>query len=176
MAAIPPILASKLARSAEAKLRSGSDPDRGLQGWQSMTEGQLGWWLFKQQPPGGEFTYSQYRTIARQVIRNARDAATMQSNPSLTILNLGRAPGVPAGYPSFEYRSIVVAYDGAGNEIYSTLVYTYSNTELDANAVKADAMSQFNAPLQPPGFPTYPEGRQGGVASVEVFIVSVGKR
>ena len=176
MAEIPNSLKSRFARSAEAKLRYEGSSEQSGTGWQAMTEGQLGWWLFKQQPAGGPYTYSQYRTIARQVIRNARDAATMMQNPSLTILNLGRAPGITEGYPQFEYRSVLVAYDATGAEVYSTLVYTYSNTELNADEVRANAESQYRVPLQPPGFPDYPEGRPGGIVRVEVFIVSAGKR
>lgn len=176
MASIPGVVLSKLARQAEAKLRfEGSDPQGGA-GWRSMSTDSLARWLFDQRPPGSQYTYIQYRNIARNVIRNARDAATMQANPELTIINLLQSPGIGPNFPEFEYRTVVVGYNSDGKEVFSTLHYIYSATELSGNDVIQQAQANFSEQLAPPGFVQSIPNPEQQIVSMQVFIVSAGKR
>jgi hypothetical protein len=176
MAIMAGVLKQALARSAEAKLRFEGSAAQTGSGWMSMTTDTLARWLFDQRIPGSIYTYIQYRNIARDVIRNARDAATMNANPSMTILNLGTAPGVPPNFPAFEYRTVVVGRAPNGEELWSTLHYVYSHSELNALQVQAEALQQYQQPLIPPGFPPPPMTIQQSASTIEVYLVSAGRR
>ena len=176
MAIMGNALKASLARSAEAKLRYEGSRIASGSGWQSMTIDQLGRWLFDQRVPGSPFTYIQYRNLARDVIRNARDAATMMANRSMTILDLGVSPGTPSSFPKYEYRSVVVGRNASGEEVWSTIHYTYSNVELNAEEVIADAQQQSQYPLVPPGTPTPPPTIGSSVVTIDVYIVSAGRK
>jgi hypothetical protein len=169
------VLKQRLARTAEAKIRY----ERSQGNWSSWgtdTVSLLAHFLYDQRIGGSPFTFIQYYNIARDTVRNARDAATMMQNRDMTILNLGVAPGVPPNFPSFEYRSVVVGRDNQGNEVWSTIHYTYSSIELDANAVIQDALNQAQASLQPPGFVQSGPPTAGQAVAIDVYIVSAGRR
>jgi hypothetical protein len=176
MAIMAGVLKQRLARSIEARLRYERSEAGGTISWGLDTVTRLARWIYNQRIPGSPFTFIQYYNLARDTVRNARDAATMMANRSLTILNLGIAPGIGPNFPQFEYRSVVVGRDKFGNEVYSTIHYTYSNNELSADEVIQDAISDQQNQLQPPGFVQSGPPAATSVVSIDVYVVSAGRK
>lgn len=176
MAVMGQVLQQRLARSIEAKLRHELSVGDAIAGWGSGTIAFLARWIYDQRIPGSPYTYLQYYNLARNTVRNARDAATMQANPEMTILDLQKAPGQPATFPRYEYRTVVVGRDVHGNETWSTLIYVYSETPMSGDSVRSEALAQVQAPTAPPGFVPSGPTQQGQTVSIDVYIVSAGGR
>jgi len=172
----PPALAAKLMRSAEAKLRfAGSSQGNGL-GWQAMNAADLGQWLYFQAPQGSPYTLAQFIALAQIVIDAAHAAADAMADLVTGILGIPVSTGIPANFPTYEYRVVVVGKNSIGEEVYSTLTYVYSNGIVPGQAVIDGAINQIQTALYPPGFPTVPLPPQQLIVTYEGFIVSISRK
>lgn len=176
MAEMSTTLRRELARSIESKLRRELSVGESIAGFGSATVNFIANWIYRQRTPESPFSFIQYYNLTRSVVRNARDAATMQANPNMTILDLQRSPGVPENFPRYEYRAVVAGYNQSGEEVYSTLVYVYSDTPLTGDQVTQDALHEHASSTQPPGFLQSGPPTATNVYSYRVFIVSAGRK
>lgn len=176
MTDIPPILEAKLMRSAEAKLRfEGSSRGNNL-GWQAMSAADLGQWLFLQAPQGSPYTLAQFVALAQMVIDSAHAAADVMANLSTGIVGIPVSTGIPANFPTYEYRVVVVGKNTIGEEVYSTLTYVYSNGVQTGQAVIDAAINQIQTNLTPPGFPTVPLPTPQQIVNYDGYVVSASRK